>query len=191
MSASMLLLVVALAVGPAARAQPAPGLDAILQGLARNALPVVPFVEQRHSALLRAPLESAGELRYRAPDFLQKDVRKPNPERYTIEGDRVTIQRGAGGAPHTLSLQSQPVLWAIVEGIRATLRGDAAGLRRFYRVEVEGTGRAWTIALLPAGVQMGEFVRVIRMRGSADRLEAMEIEEASGDRVVTRFGDPR
>ncbi len=166
-------------------------VDQLMQELASRAEAVVSFKETKHSALLKTPIELAGELRYRRPDFLEKPVRVPFEERYTIEGSMVTIERtadgGGKGRKHTLSLQSQPMLRALIDSIRSTLRGDAAALRKFYRLELVGEANAWTLVLLPSDVQLAEFVTVIRMTGGGGMLRSMEIVEASGDRTLTRF----
>lgn len=160
-----------------------------MQELARGAEATVRYREVKHSALLKQPLEMNGELRYRRPAFLEKRVIAPYEERYTIDGDTVTVERKRDGRTHTIALQSQPVLWALVEGIRATLRGDADTLKRFYRLELEGDSASWTLHLLPAGTDMAEFVRVVRLRGGKGRLRAMEVIEVSGDRAVTEFSE--
>jgi outer membrane lipoprotein-sorting protein len=164
-------------------------LEALMQELARGSESSVTYRETKHSALLKTPLETTGELRYRRPAFLERRVKTPQEERYTIDGDTLTIERKRDGQSRTVGLQSQPVLWALVEGIRATLRGDAATLQRFYRLELEGDVAAWTLHLLPSGTDMAEFVRVVRINGGKGRLRGMEIVEASGDRTVTVFSE--
>lgn len=181
-------MAIALAVSTAAPAQTF-SIDALMLQLARSADSTVRYRETKHSALLKVPLEMTGELRYKRPAFLEKRVITPHDERYTIEGDILTVERKRDGRAHAIALQSQPVLWALVEGIRATLRGDVATLRRFYRVELEGDATAWTLHLLPSGTDMAEFVRVVRLRGGNGRLRAMEVLEVSGDRAVTEFSE--
>ncbi len=183
-----LLLWLAGGLGATAMAQ-AFSIDSLMQELARGAEATVKYRETKHSALLKQPLEMSGELRYKRPSFLEKRVITPHDERYTIDGDTLTVERKRDGRAHTLALQSQPVLWALVEGIRATLRGDAATLRRFYRLELEGDTTAWTLHLLPSGTDMAEFVRAVRLRGGNGRLRAMEVLEVSGDRAVTEFSE--
>lgn len=164
-------------------------IETLMQELARGAEATVRYREVKHSALLKHPLEMSGELRYKRPAFLEKRVITPHEERYTIDGDTLTVERKRDGRAHTIALQSQPVLWALVEGIRATLRGDANTLKRFYRLELEGDSASWTLHLLPSGTDMAEFVRVVRLRGGRGRLRAMEVIEVSGDRAVTEFSE--
>lgn len=163
-------------------------LERLLADIARAPAGEVAFRETRHSSALKAPLESSGVMRFRRPDFLEKHVTAPFNDRFAVEGDTVTIERGKG-KPITLSLASQPVLRAFIEGIRGTLRGDLGTLKRYYRVELENAAAGWTIVLLPAEVEMGELVRMIRISGREARLQSVEVQEASGDRSVMRVVD--
>jgi hypothetical protein len=169
-------------------AQGAFTVDELMRSLAAAGESTATFTETRHSSALKTPLVTTGELRFIRPARLERLVRTPVDERYVVEGDRVTIER-KGGAPRTVSLASQPALGAFLESIRATLRGDLATLRRFYRVELEGEPAGWTLVLLPSDPGMAELVTVIRIAGSGGRLTGMEVLETGGDRVVTRFGE--
>jgi hypothetical protein len=144
------------------------------------------FTETRHSSALKAPLVATGELRYVRPDRLERDVRTPRPERYVVEGDRLVIIPPAG-APRTIALSAQPALAAFLDTLRATLRGDLATLARTYRVELVGDHARWQLLLLPSDPLLAELVTSIRVHGREAQLEALEVVEASGDRVVTRF----
>jgi outer membrane lipoprotein-sorting protein len=182
------VLTVLLIVAGSASAQEAFTVETLMRGLESTGDSVVAFTETRHSSALKVPLVTTGELRYARPAQLERRVRTPFEERYVIDGDRVTIER-KGGTARTVSLASQPALAAFLESIRATLRGDLATLKRFYRVELEGGASAWTLVLLPSDPDMAEFVTVIRIGGTAGRLSGMEVVETGGDRVVTRFAE--
>ena len=171
-----------------ALAQGAFTVDELMRSLAATAESTTAFVETRYSSALKSPLVATGELRYVRPARLERRVHTPGEESYVVEGDNVTIER-KGSAPRVVSLASQPALGAFLESIRATLRGDLATLRRFYRVEIEGALAGWTLVLLPADPEMADLVSVIRITGAGARLTSMEVVEAGGDRVVTRFGE--
>lgn len=163
------------------------GLERLMGALARREASAVRFEETRHSDALRAPLVATGELRYRRPAHLERRVQTPSAERYTIDGDEVAIERG--GTARTLRLDGLPVLRVFVESIRATLAGDLAALERHYAVVLSGTRERWTLALLPSDPEVAQFVTSVTIAGRDDRIERMEVLEASGDRVVTRFLD--
>jgi outer membrane lipoprotein-sorting protein len=182
------LAAVSLLGAGAALAQGAFTVDELMAGLAATGASATAFVETRHSSALKTPLVVTGELRYTPPARLERRVQTPVQERYVVTDDTVTIER-KGGAARTVSLASMPTLGAFLESIRATLRGDLATLRRFYRVEIEGEPAGWTLVLLPSDREMADLVSVIRITGARGRLTGMEVVEAAGDRVVTRFGE--
>jgi hypothetical protein len=180
------------ALAPAALAAEAPfGVEQLMSALATRSESAVRFTETRRSGALREPLVTTGELRYRRTaggnERLERRVQTPFAERYVIEDDRVTVERG--GAAHTLRLDAAPVLRVFIESIRATLAGDLEALRRHYAVTLYGARDDWVLALLPADPEVAELVTSVRIAGAADRIRSMEVLEASGDRVETRFGD--
>jgi hypothetical protein len=71
-----------------------------------------------------------------------------------------------------------------VESIRSTLAGDLATLTRFYEVKLDGEERRWRLLLKPRDPQMQELVSEIRMSGSRNWIEVVEIVETNGDRSV-------
>ncbi len=144
------------------------------------------FVERKYLKVLNAPLELRGTLTYSAPGNLEKRILSPKPETLTVEGDRLTIESAARSERRTLRLQDYPVLWAFVESIRSTLSGDIAALERFYRVELEGAPAQWRLYLVPRGQEMRAVISLIRIGGSRDRVDLIEVHEASGDRSVMK-----
>jgi hypothetical protein len=165
--------------------------EQLMASLAAQPDSVIEFTETRHSSLLKEPLVTTGELRFKRPDTLERRVKTPFAERYLIEGDRLTIERSGAGAPRTLSLGSQPLLANLVETIRALLRGDLQTLTRLYRVELRGTPDDWALTLLPSDPAMVEFVASVHVRGRAAALTEMEVVEPNGDRTVTHFAHAR
>ena len=147
------------------------------------------FTEVRRSDVLRAPLELKGKLHYQRPDRLERHVLSPYQEVTRIDGDRVTIENPARGEPRTYSLAALPAALALVEGLRATLAGDLATLERHYHVSLAGSREAWTLSLVPRALAVAGAVSSIQLTGSAARLTRVEIEETTGDRITTVFGD--
>ena len=147
------------------------------------------FIEVRRSDVLRAPLELKGKLHYQRPDRLERHVLSPYQEVTRIDGDRVTIENPARGEPRRYSLAALPAALALVEGLRATLAGDLATLERHYHVSLAGSREAWTLSLVPRALAVAGAVSSIQLTGSAARLARVEIEETTGDRITTVFGD--
>ena len=84
----------------AAATDPAPpqasmgDLDAVMSLLAMRRHGRVEFVEQQFLAVLDHPVESSGELRYDAPDRLEKRTLKPRAETLVLTGGILTLERG-------------------------------------------------------------------------------------------------
>jgi len=156
-------------------------IDALMKALSRIESGEKRYTEIKTMALLKEPMRLSGTLTYRAPSFLEKRVLSPFEERYTVDGDSLTIESPAKGVKQTLSLASQPAIWAFVESIRAPLAGDLATLNRFYKISFGGSERNWLLALVPTEPNMARLVRFIRIRGSGDRIDRIEIEETGGD----------
>jgi hypothetical protein len=142
------------------------------------------FVEQRYLKLLKAPLQSEGTLHYTAPDRLEKLTVSPKAERMLIEADRLIVENVARGTRRSVALSDYPLLWGMVESIRATLKGDLATLQRIYRVELSGTRDDWRLLLIPRDKKMQAAVESIRIGGHERVIRAVEVHESKGDRSV-------
>lgn len=148
------------------------------------------FTEKKYLAMLNAPLVLSGNLTYVRPARIEKQVLVPYEERFVVDGDTLTLENRAKGQKRVLALQSNPVAWAFVESMRATMAGDAATLRRFYQARLEGGRRQWLLSLEPRDSQMAGYVQTIKIGGAENRITSIEIQEAGGDRsVMTVTGD--
>ena len=176
-----LLLFAALAL-PAYAAEPAWGLQELMIDLGRVKQAKGTFVEKKYLKMLNAPLESSGQLIYTAPYRLEKLTLSPKPESMVVDQDTITVEMR--GRKRSLQIQDYPVLWAFVESIRGTLKGDLSALQQFYQVKLEGSRQAWQLQLQPTEKKMMALIQTILIRGSKDRLNAIEISEADGDRSV-------
>lgn len=157
-------------------------IEALMHLLARQTSGAATFVEHKHLAILDAPVESSGELRYRAPDRLEKITRAPRPESLVLEGDVLTVERD--GRKHTVRLGDYPEVAAFIDSIRGTLAGDRAALERTYALDLAGSRDAWTLTLLPRAPKMAEIVLRITIAGRGEQLRRIEILQADGDRSV-------
>lgn len=158
------------------------GLAQLMEQLATVESRRVGYSEVRHIELLGMPLQSSGELIYRAPDYLKKTTVQGGEGSYEIDGELLRID--SGGERRELPLDSHPALAAFVASFRATLAGDLATLQRYYRVTLEGTAEAWRLGLEPTESTMAMVVRRVVIEGSGKRLLQVETMEAGGDRSV-------
>ncbi|WP_332672628.1 LolA-related protein [Aromatoleum sp.] len=160
-------------------------VERLMSMLGRQAEGRATFTERKYLAVLDAPVESSGELRFRAPDRLEKITLKPRPESLVLEGDTLTVTRGE--RRHVVKLSDYREAAAFVDSIRATLAGDRGTLERTYALTLGGTAERWKLTLLPRDPAMAEVVSRISITGSRAQLGEIEILQADGDRSVMRI----
>src|ERR1700742_4205444 len=91
------ILLIAGLCGQRARAEAAfSDLNEVMSMLASRQHGRVEFVEQQFLAVLKAPIESSGELRYDAPDRLEKRTLKPHAETLLLTGEVLSVERAHG-----------------------------------------------------------------------------------------------
>lgn len=184
-------LLLAVLAAPGLAQAPAWTVDRLMQALSQRDHAQAEFSEARYMRLLSRPLNLRGTLSYRPPDWLEKRTLGPGEEILVADGDRLTIEIPARRIRREFSMQELPAVWGLVESLRATLRGDRAGLERFFRVDLEGEVRHWRLVLHPIDPKMVAVVSEIRMSGAAGRVGTIEIVEASGDRSVMKIREPQ
>jgi hypothetical protein len=143
------------------------------------------YIEHRTLHVLRAPIETRGSLRFDAPARLEKatdPAADGTAERLTIDGDRLTIDRGSGTTPIVLTLHEHPEIGVLVESIRATLSGDGGALRRIFDVTPSGTLSHWQLVLQPLDPAQHIQLQWMRVSGYAERITAIETANGEGDR---------
>jgi outer membrane lipoprotein-sorting protein len=156
-------------------------LAQLMQLLAKVETHEAYFTEKKTLVLLTEPLISNGTLRYRRPNYVERNTTSPRPERFTYEHDHITVE--AHGRQRRIQADAQPALGALTESIRATLAGDEEALRRHYKLALTGTGENWALELTPVNAIMAQRIRQIRIAGSKEQLRLIEIFEVSGDQT--------
>ncbi len=166
-------------------------VDQLMQSLAQIRAERATFTEKKFIAILDRPVESSGELLYRAPDRLEKRTLKPRPESMVLDQNLLQIERGRQKL--SLPLQEHPELAAFIDSIRGTLAGDRKSLERNYRLSMEGGAQQWTLQLVPLDEKMLAVVKQIRMTGVRDAVRSIEVTQADGDRslmLIERMAKP-
>jgi len=154
-------------------------LTALMAALANHRQDEASFEEKKFISVLDQPVESSGELRFVAPDHLEKITVKPRAESMVLDGDRLTLQRGS--RKKVVSLSEYPEIAGMVESMRATLAGDRKALERSYHLGFEGTAEAWSLILIPTDARIARVVARIHMHGSGDQVRDIEILQTDGD----------
>lgn len=142
------------------------------------------FTETTYLAVLDQPVESSGELAFEAPDRLQKSTLKPRRETLLLQGDTLTIERK--NRKQQLRMTEYPQLAVFIDSIRGTLMGDRAALERTYELALSGDAQAWSLELTPKSAT-AKTIRAVKISGSGDRVQIIEIAQADGDRSVMRI----
>lgn len=138
------------------------------------------FVERQYIAVLKAPIESSGELKFIAPDHLEKRTTRPTPETLIVDKGTLTIARGT--RTQSVALRSYPQLAVFIESIRATLSGNQQALEQTYHAEVRQEAGKWTLALAPRDPKLATIVKLIRISGKNGDMQLVETIRADGDR---------
>lgn len=140
------------------------------------------FVETKYIALLDKPQVSRGELVFTPPDRLEKHTLEPKPEVFIIDNDRVELERR--GKHYSMRLADRPEAVAFADSIRGALTGNQRMLEASYALALSGPRDNWDLRLTPTDAQLAKLIDRIDIKGSADRIHAIEYEMADGDRTV-------
>jgi len=178
------LLCILSALGNTARAAAAGSgdLDQVMALLAMRRHGRAEFIEQHFLAVLKRPIESSGELRYDAPDRLEKRTLMPRAETLVLTGGVLTVERAH--SRRVTDLHAHPQVLPFVESIRATLAGDRGALERVFRLEFAGSVSRWTLTLVPLESKVKQSVSQVRIDGARDQLLKVEIRQPDGDRSL-------
>ena len=157
-------------------------VGALMSLLAKNPPGNATYSEIKHLALLDAPVESSGELRFVPPRYLERRTTAPGREVLIADGDSLVLERG--GRRMTLSMRDQPEIAVLVESIRATLAGDRGTLETLHALSVAGGIEGWTLTLLPRVPAAARLVTRIDVSGKQARIHRIEIQMVGGDRSL-------
>lgn len=154
-------------------------LDTLMQTLASHPANRATFVESKTLAMLDAPVESSGELRFAAPDFLEMRTLEPKPQTLILQANQITLEMD--GRSRQFDLRDHPDIAVLINGIRATLNGDRKTLQRDYTVSLEGNAAKWSLTLIPVDPKARGRVRSIRIGGTQGRVQTIAVRQADGD----------
>jgi outer membrane lipoprotein-sorting protein len=173
---------------PQAREQAGFTLDALMKSLAQRKHGEVSYEETDYLAVLDRPLKSSGVLIYDAPDHLEKRTLKPKEQSLTLDGDRMTVQRGR--RRYQMQVSAYPKLAPLVDAMRDTLAGNEAALEKVFEVGFTGTADEWKLELVPRDKEIARNVKSVEIQGEHDEIRSVEILQVSGDRSVMTLGQP-
>lgn len=147
------------------------------------------FREERHIALLEAPLVSEGTLHFAPPGQFLRLVTSPASSSVLIAEGQLNFSDGEQQS--RISLNANPLVNQCVGSFVSFLAGDEPFLRQHYHLTLrqrpEAGRDAWELRLTPRIASLGRVLREVRLRGAGVVLTEMQILEVTGDRTVTTF----
>lgn len=151
------------------------------------------FEEEKHLALLVAPLASRGRLFFSPPSTLLRRVEHPDPHDILIADHvvRIATPRGQQRQVETIDLAGRDDVRPLVESMLWIFSGDLAALESTYSidyrvVEPRSSGR-WQLRLAPRRPPLARLVRELAISGRGHAADRLEVTETSGDRSTTRI----
>lgn len=146
------------------------------------------FVERKFLQILDTPVESSGELVFRAPSRLEKRTRLPKAETLVIDGNSVSIERGS--LKRTLPLDDFADMAAMVRSLTATFRGDQVSIEQFFKWKVSGSAENWQLVLTPKSMKLFITLKEIRLTGDNGYVHTVETTLTDGDRSLMTLSRP-
>lgn len=146
------------------------------------------FAERKFIQILDTPVESSGELIFRAPGRLEKRTNLPRPETMIIDGNQVSIERGS--FKRTLSLDEFADMASMVQSLTATFRGDQVSIEQYFKWKLSGPVNRWQLVLTPKSSRLFVTLKEIRLAGDNAYVHTVETTLTDGDRSLMTLGRP-
>jgi hypothetical protein len=168
-------------------------MTALLARFARAPGIFARYREEKHLAMLQAPLTSEGTIHFSPPGRLARHTVKPIKSTLLIDDDKVQFG-GAEGA-ESMDLGTNPVARAFVDSFVMLLAGNRAGLERYFTLHFKSLhgprlpAGAWHLALVPRTSPMDKVIKEITLDGAGLTISTMVVRESSGDWTSTQFQD--
>ena len=151
------------------------------------------YREEKHLAMLQAPLTSEGTIHFTPPGRLARHTLKPIRSTLLIDDDKVQFG-GAEGA-ESMDLGTNPVARAFVDSFVMLLAGNRPGLERYFTIHFTSLhgpklpAGAWHLTLVPRTSPMDKVIKEITLDGAGLTISTMVVRESSGDWTSTVFQD--
>jgi outer membrane lipoprotein-sorting protein len=146
------------------------------------------FAERKFIRLLDSPVESNGELFFKAPDRLEKRTLQPRAETLLIEGNKVSIERGS--FKRTMSLDDFADMASLVRSLTATFRGDQVSIEEYFNWKLSGPANKWQLVLRPKSNKLFITLREVRLSGDHSYVHTVETTLTDGDRSLMTLSRP-
>jgi hypothetical protein len=178
------------AAAPAAPAEKSasPRLDQLLAEWKRAPGLYARFREEKHLAMLDAPLLTEGTIHFAPPARLARRAESPIASVLLIDGDKLRYGDAEGG--QSVDLATNPVARLFVDSFVKLLAGDREGLERLFRVTLAArAGGGWRMTLAPRVAPMDKVIKELVLDGDGLVVRTLDVRETSGDWTHTVFSD--
>ncbi len=160
-------------------------LERVVGRLAEHAVVRAQFVQERFVAAMPAPSLSGGRMVVSRKEGVLWEIERPVKVTLAFTPTQI-IETGPDGVRWLRAPRGGAPQASIGRIMRGILGADADELRAQFDAAAEGSSDRWAIRLAPKAREVARFVTSIRLAGGA-HLEAIDIEEASGDRTAIRL----
>lgn len=143
------------------------------------------FVQTRKMLALKRPLISRGRMVFSRKEGVFWLIDEPIRMSYWL-GDLKIIEISSDGQRREQDTKSNPALTQISRVMRSMLGAQSEVLKENFEVQARGGAAQWELELIPKQAQLAQYVRSIKVTGGRF-IEAMTLEEMSGDITQTRF----
>ena len=145
-----------------------------------------PFHEIRFRKALKAPLVSAGTLRWNGDMGFEREVTAPYRETSYLRGRTLVVER-ADGRERVIPLARAPELEVLFGAQAALFAGDQAAIERDFDIDYT-PGARWRLRLLPRDQRLRARVTALELRGSAAGAECLILDQP-GAQTLTVLGE--
>jgi hypothetical protein len=150
------------------------------------------FREEKHLAMLSAPLVNEGTIHFAPPGRLARHTERPIASSLLIDNNR--LQFGDASGSQSVELGTNPVARIFVDSFMMLLAGDRAGLERNFvmRFAPAGPGgpggkAGWRLSLSPRVSPMNKVIKELALQGDGLVIRELEVRETNGDWTRTVF----
>ncbi len=193
----MALALLAVAWSSAVQAAPArkesDELTTLLARFAKSPGIFARFREEKHIAMLQAPLVNEGTIHFAPPGRLARHTTRPIASTLLIADNHVQFSDGTNG--DSVDLGTNPVARAFVESFVMLLAGDRPGLERYFTLRFSpaaaggGHRDGWRLSLTPRTSPMDKVIKEMVLAGEGLVVRNLEVRESNGDWTRTTFTD--
>jgi outer membrane lipoprotein-sorting protein len=171
----------------------APDVNRLLARIAAAPGIFARFREEKHMAMLNAPLVNEGTISFAPPSRFVRHTEKPLASTLLIDGNKLSF--GDAEGHQDVDLGANPVARLFVDSFVMILTGNRAGLEKLFTMRFERSGKGagdtagWKMTLVPRVAPMNKVVKEISLGGEGISIREMELRETSGDWTRTTFSD--